>query len=633
MAKRTRRNASRGSVNNIILETLYSGSKYGYEIIKEVENKTDGKIVLKQPSLYSSLTRFENKGYVTSSWADSEIGGRRHYYTLTDAGRKYYESNVLNKRSSYEFLNDDYEFNNNVEEVDNVDDNEEYNIDSSETDDNDNISSYSYSNYNFDVNDRINSLLADEDDAYTTDDEIEEPQEDIMDDIPDYEPEEYEENDIEEPDVKDDSLYIEEEQTDSDNEYTSIEELDNIEDNEIDKYIQETTNNDTIKYTNNLSREINNVYNSIKASTIENNRIVQDETLYEREQKKQNSMNILYGNHSPNEYSNRQTQYTFNEAQPTYFVDENGITKKYINTNAIQQTNNRTINSVEQSNMFNSSDFDEIMRKGSKTKTTTKAETHNNIDQFDTMTEEEIAERNKKFLEKFDNIADSRMVKPQLAEEENSEYSNEQSFVDSQYANFEEDEDDSYYFKYDRQEDEDESVLEEDNDNNIKISEYNAHVRYKNDISDIDINQRSYIKSNKAKFFLGISLLIVMLVELTSLLIILKGNTLFTTTDNTIFIFAYVLVIAISLILILPIFFNPNKRKLNTFKFGYSLILGVLSFLVLCTLTYAINSFLGLDATNIEYFYTKLIVPCVLAFNLVLGPIIYKIITMNKKLY
>ena len=52
MSKRNRKNASRGSVNNIILESLYSGQKYGYEIIKEIEEKTDRKIVLKQPSLY-----------------------------------------------------------------------------------------------------------------------------------------------------------------------------------------------------------------------------------------------------------------------------------------------------------------------------------------------------------------------------------------------------------------------------------------------------------------------------------------------------------------------------------------------------------------------------------------------------
>jgi PadR family transcriptional regulator PadR len=93
--KKRKRNASRGSVNNIILKTLTSGDKYGYEIIKEVEEYSEGKIQLKQPSLYSSLSRFEEKKFVSSYWGDSDIGGRRHYYHLTDEGMAYYKKFVL----------------------------------------------------------------------------------------------------------------------------------------------------------------------------------------------------------------------------------------------------------------------------------------------------------------------------------------------------------------------------------------------------------------------------------------------------------------------------------------------------------------------------------------------------------
>lgn len=93
MAKATKKPASRGFVNNIILESLLTGDKYGYEIIKEVEEKSEGKIQLKQPSLYSSLKRFEAKGLITSYWGDSDIGGRRHYYTLTENGKNYFGKN------------------------------------------------------------------------------------------------------------------------------------------------------------------------------------------------------------------------------------------------------------------------------------------------------------------------------------------------------------------------------------------------------------------------------------------------------------------------------------------------------------------------------------------------------------
>lgn len=81
----------RGQLSTIILSTLLDGDKYGYEIIKDIENKSGGKIKIKQPSLYSSLTRMEDQKLISSYWRDSDIGGRRHYYRLTDFGRKQTE--------------------------------------------------------------------------------------------------------------------------------------------------------------------------------------------------------------------------------------------------------------------------------------------------------------------------------------------------------------------------------------------------------------------------------------------------------------------------------------------------------------------------------------------------------------
>lgn len=83
----------RGHVDTIILKTLTSGDKYGYEIIKEVEEKSGGTYVLKQPTLYSCLNRMEGKGLISSYWLDSDIGGRRHYYKLEESGRLAIEEN------------------------------------------------------------------------------------------------------------------------------------------------------------------------------------------------------------------------------------------------------------------------------------------------------------------------------------------------------------------------------------------------------------------------------------------------------------------------------------------------------------------------------------------------------------
>ncbi len=83
----------RGHIDTIILKALYHGDKYGLEIIQEIEEKSNGTYELKQPTLYSCLKRLETQGLISSYWKDSEIGGKRHYYKLTDEGLNTYKAN------------------------------------------------------------------------------------------------------------------------------------------------------------------------------------------------------------------------------------------------------------------------------------------------------------------------------------------------------------------------------------------------------------------------------------------------------------------------------------------------------------------------------------------------------------
>ncbi|MBQ3214077.1 MAG: helix-turn-helix transcriptional regulator [Clostridia bacterium] len=93
MSENLNNKATRGSISQIILTALSSGSKYGYEICKDIEKITNGKLILKQPSLYSSLRRMEEQNLITSYWEDSSLGGKRHYYSLTEKGKEIYEKN------------------------------------------------------------------------------------------------------------------------------------------------------------------------------------------------------------------------------------------------------------------------------------------------------------------------------------------------------------------------------------------------------------------------------------------------------------------------------------------------------------------------------------------------------------
>lgn len=98
---------SNGQVQYLILDSLSDGSKYGLEIIEYITKKTHGGYILKKPTLYSCLTRLEKKGLVSSSfWGESEFGGKRHYYALTDEGKENLE--ILRKEFAginFEVLN------------------------------------------------------------------------------------------------------------------------------------------------------------------------------------------------------------------------------------------------------------------------------------------------------------------------------------------------------------------------------------------------------------------------------------------------------------------------------------------------------------------------------------------------
>lgn len=98
-----------GQISYLVLDSLVSGAKYGLEIIEYISKKTGGTYILKKPTLYSCLTRMEKKGLVSSSyWGESELGGKRHYYSITKSGRESLEElSRLFANASYSNLSDD----------------------------------------------------------------------------------------------------------------------------------------------------------------------------------------------------------------------------------------------------------------------------------------------------------------------------------------------------------------------------------------------------------------------------------------------------------------------------------------------------------------------------------------------
>lgn len=75
-----------GSTTLLILSLLSDGEKYGYEMISELERRSDGTFSFKEGTLYPLLHTLENGGYVKSHLREAPSGRERKYYRLTRKG-------------------------------------------------------------------------------------------------------------------------------------------------------------------------------------------------------------------------------------------------------------------------------------------------------------------------------------------------------------------------------------------------------------------------------------------------------------------------------------------------------------------------------------------------------------------
>ena len=80
-----------GSTTMLVLSLLKDGDKYGYEMIKELEKKSDETFSLKEGTLYPILHGLEVDGMVESYSKESEMGRNRKYYRLTKKGLRLLE--------------------------------------------------------------------------------------------------------------------------------------------------------------------------------------------------------------------------------------------------------------------------------------------------------------------------------------------------------------------------------------------------------------------------------------------------------------------------------------------------------------------------------------------------------------
>jgi PadR family transcriptional regulator PadR len=83
----------KGSTDSLLLCLINSQSMYGYQIIKELERKSNGYFQFKEGTLYPALHRMEKTGLVKGKWQKLPSGQERRYYYITEKGQR-----ALNER-------------------------------------------------------------------------------------------------------------------------------------------------------------------------------------------------------------------------------------------------------------------------------------------------------------------------------------------------------------------------------------------------------------------------------------------------------------------------------------------------------------------------------------------------------
>ena len=78
-----------GTLDLMVLQTLtVMGSLHGYGIARRIEQVSGNEVLLNQGTIYASLVRLEQRGWISSRWGTSDNKRKAKFYAITAAGRR-----------------------------------------------------------------------------------------------------------------------------------------------------------------------------------------------------------------------------------------------------------------------------------------------------------------------------------------------------------------------------------------------------------------------------------------------------------------------------------------------------------------------------------------------------------------
>jgi PadR family transcriptional regulator PadR len=78
-----------GTLDLMVLQTLAAmGPLHGYGLARRIEQVSGDKILLNQGTIYASLVRLQQRGWISAKWGTSEHSRKAKFYSITKHGRK-----------------------------------------------------------------------------------------------------------------------------------------------------------------------------------------------------------------------------------------------------------------------------------------------------------------------------------------------------------------------------------------------------------------------------------------------------------------------------------------------------------------------------------------------------------------
>jgi transcriptional regulator len=78
-----------GTLDLMVLKTLDAmGPQHGYGISRRIEQLSDALLQLNEGTVYASLLRLTQNGWISSAWGASENNRKARFYSITRAGRR-----------------------------------------------------------------------------------------------------------------------------------------------------------------------------------------------------------------------------------------------------------------------------------------------------------------------------------------------------------------------------------------------------------------------------------------------------------------------------------------------------------------------------------------------------------------